>query len=67
VYLLERFAGQKLSYEQVKEKSYQETPSIDKHYRQALQALRKEGRISVTPISSKTERGLRGHDFIAFP
>ena len=66
VYLLERFAGQKLSYEQAKEKSYQETPSIDKHYRQALQELRKEGKISVTLVSSKTERGLRGHDFIAF-
>jgi len=66
-YLLERFARQKLSYEQVKEKSYQETPSIDKHYRQALQELRKEGKISVTPVTSKTERGLRGHDFIAFP
>jgi len=67
VYLRGRFAGQKLSYDQVKEKSYQETPSIDKHYRQALQELRKEGKISVTPVSSKTERGFRGHDSITFP
>ena len=66
IYLLQRFAGETLTYEQVKERSYQETPSIDKHYRQTLQELRKEGKISVTPVSSK-KRGLKGSDLITFP
>lgn len=65
-YLLQRFAGETLTYEQVKERSYQETPSIDPHYRRALQGLRKEGKISVTPVSSK-KGGLKGSDLITFP
>ena len=66
-YLLQRFAGETLTYEQVKERSYQETPSIDEHYRRALKELRGEEKIAVKPVSSKTERGLGGHDLITFP
>ena len=68
--LLEKFAGETLTYDEIQEKMcfpwYEEPPYIDKHYRQALKELEKEYQIKVERITSKT-RGLRGRDKIAFP
>lgn len=64
-YLLERFRGQKLAYDKVREESW-ETPFIDKHFREALKELIKEDKINISPVTSKTERGLRGQDKITF-
>ena len=65
-YLLKRFNSQTLTYDQILEKSYLETTMIDKHYREALKDLEKEGKIFINRVSSKTEHGLRGNDKVSF-
>ena len=64
-YLLGHFAGRQLTYDEIQEESW-ETPFIDKHFREALKELRKKDKINATPVTSKTERGLRGQDKITF-
>lgn len=70
-YLLERFKGKSLSYEEIQEQIcdpwYTEPPYIDKHYREALKELEKEGKVRIRRIASKTKKGLRDKDFITFP
>jgi three-Cys-motif partner protein len=65
-FLLERFKGQRLTYDEVMEKSYMDTPFVDKNYRKALKDLEDEGRIRVRRVTSK-ERGLSEEDLISFP
>ena len=69
-YLMERFEGKSLEYEEIQEQVctpwYTEPPYIDKHYRKALKELEKEKKIKVTRISSRTKRGLGGKDKIIF-
>jgi three-Cys-motif partner protein len=64
-FLVQRFKGQTLSYDEIEEKSYLETRFIDKHYREALKELEKEGKIKINRISSKRS-GLKGSDRITF-
>jgi hypothetical protein len=64
-FLVQRFKGQTLSYEDIEEKTYLETRFIDKHYREALKELEKEGKIKINRISSKRS-GLKGSDIITF-
>ena len=70
-YLLEKFAGQTLTYDQVQESAchpwYAEPPYIDKHFRQALKELENEDKVKIDRITSKTPRGLSGNDRIFFP
>jgi len=70
-YLLEKFKGETLTYEEIQEKVcepwYSEPPYVDKHYRQALKELKSENKIGVEPVTSKTEKGLSGADRITFP
>jgi len=69
-YLMERFKGKSLEYEEIQEQVctpwYTEPPYIDKHYRKALKELGKEKKIKADRISSKTKRGLGGKDKITF-
>lgn len=69
-YLLERFKNKSLSYEEIQEQVcepwYTEPPYIDKHYREVLKELEKEGKVSIKRITSKTQRGLIGKDVITF-
>jgi len=65
-FLVSRFSGETLAYNQVLEQSYMDTPFIDKHYREALKSLEGEGNILVKRITSKTELGLSGNDRITF-
>ena len=70
-YLLERFKAESLTYDDIQEKVchpwYSEPPHIDKHFRQALKELEKEGKVKVNRVTSKTEKGLSGSDRIIFP
>ena len=70
-YLIERFKGETLTYDDIQETVcepwHSEPPYIDKHYRKALKALEKDGKIRVNRVTSKTTRGLRGNDIIIFP
>lgn len=70
-YLTNRFRGRTISYDKIKEEVcepwYEEPPYIDKHYRDALKELEKEGKIRVKRVTSKTQKGLSGKDMITFP
>lgn len=70
-YLLEKFKDETLTYDQVQEKIcdpwYSEPPYIDRHFRQALKELKKEHKIKIDRVTSKTARGLSGNDRITFP
>jgi three-Cys-motif partner protein len=64
-FLFQRFKRETLSYEDIEERTYLETCFIDKHYRETLKELEKEGKIKVNRISSKRS-GLKGNDRITF-
>jgi spore photoproduct lyase len=68
-YLLEKFKGKTLTYDEIQEKVcepwYEEPPYIDRHYREALKELEDEGKITVERVTSK-KRGLKGSDRITF-
>ena len=64
-FLVGRFKGQTLPYIEIEEKTYLETRFIDKHYREALKELEKEGKVEINQISSKRS-GLKGNDRITF-
>jgi len=70
-FLLKKFAGESLTYEDIQEKAcfpwYSEPPHIDRHYRETLKKLEEEGKIAVERNTSKTPRGLGGKDSIEFP
>lgn len=69
-YLLDRFKGKSVSYEDIQVQVctpwYTEPPYIDKHYREVLKELEKEGKIKIDRITSRTQRGLSGRDVITF-
>lgn len=64
--LPDHFAGRTLSFDQILEESW-DWPYLEKHYRAALKELRSQGIITVTPVTSKTSRGLQGKDGVCFP
>jgi len=68
-FLLSRFKGKVLTYEQVQMEAckpyYNEPPHVDKHYRKALKALEKEKKVLIERVSSK-ETGLKENDKIIF-
>jgi spore photoproduct lyase len=70
-YLLDRFKGNCLCYEEIQEQVctpwQTEPPYIDKHYRKALKELEKEKKVKIERITSKTKIGLSGKDLITFP
>jgi len=65
--ILTKFAARTMTYDSVQSESCMDTDLIDHHYRDALKELRRDGLITVKPITSKTERGLGGRDRITFP
>jgi three-Cys-motif partner protein len=69
-YFLERFKEKSLRYEEIQEQVctpwQTEPPYIDKHYREALKDLKKEGKIRVNRITSRTKKGLWGKAIITF-
>ena len=65
--LATRFSGRKISFEDLRDECCDDDELRDPEYRDALQELRREGMVVVTPVTSKTNRGLRGDDLITFP
>ncbi len=68
--LLARFAGQTLAFDDIMEAMChpwnEEPPFIEKHYREVVKQLVKDGLASVTPVTSKTGRGLQKMDRVSF-
>jgi three-Cys-motif partner protein len=67
--LLARFAGQTLTFDAIMETMCypwnSEPPFIEKHYREVIKALEKDGSVSIRRISSKRS-GLKGNDLVTF-
>ena len=65
--LLSKFSGRAVSFEDICNECCDDNNLPDREYRTALKGLRDEGRIVVTPVTSKSIRGLGGNDLITFP
>ncbi len=66
-FFLTRFSNEKLTYDQLIERSLDETPYPEKYYRSALKELEADQVIVVDRQSSKTEKGLSRLDLMTFP
>jgi len=67
-FLLGKYSGanQELTFDMVIEQNIDEVPYLESEFRTALQELRKEKTVKVKPVTSRTDRGLKGNDIIAF-
>ena len=63
--LLETFKGQTRTFAEIQEQTWN-LPFIEKHYRAAIKDLKNAGMVQITPIASKTEKGLKGPDRVTF-
>jgi len=71
-YLLDYFQGRVVTFDDICDELYpvsrhQISKYIDTDYRKALKILRKDGKIRVDSVTSKTPRGLQGKDLVYFP
>lgn len=64
-FLTQNYTGKQIGYEQLREDTWY-LPFIDKHYRSVIGQLKKEGKVDVQAVTSKTPRGLQGNDRISF-
>jgi hypothetical protein len=63
--LLRIFAGREIPFDSIREETWN-LPFVERHYREAIQKLRSDGIVIVTPITSK-KSGLREKDMVRFP
>ncbi len=60
-----QFLDRKMSFDDIREETWR-LPYIEKHYRQVIQDIRKNDLVAITPVDSKTDRGLKGRDIVWF-
>lgn len=63
--LREQFRNRRVSFDDIREETWR-LPFIEKHYRKVIQELRRNDLVDVTPVDSKTDRGLTGRDIVWF-
>jgi hypothetical protein len=63
--LLREYVGKEVEFDQIREETW-DLPFIEKHYRSVVKQLEKEGLVEITPVSSKTNRGLKKRDRVRF-
>ena len=63
--LLREYVGKEVEFDQLREETW-DLPFIEKHYRSVVKRLKKEGLVEITPVSSKTDRGLKKRDRVRF-
>jgi three-Cys-motif partner protein len=63
--LLREYAGKQVEFDQLREETW-DLPFIEKHYRSVVKQLKEEGLVQITPVSSKTDRGLKKRDRVRF-
>lgn len=63
--LLRSYLGKEIEFDRLREETW-DLPFIEKHYRSVVKQLEKEGRVTITRVSSKTDRGLGGRDLVRF-
>jgi three-Cys-motif partner protein len=68
-FLLRRFSGRTLAFDDIREQSchpwYEEPPHIEKHYREVIKQLEEDGAVHIRRISSK-KFGLKERDEVSF-
>jgi hypothetical protein len=62
---LRSYLGKEIEFDRLREETW-DLPFIEKHYRSVVKQLEKEGRVTITRVSSKTNRGLGGRDLVRF-
>lgn len=65
-YLLNKYSNTKISFYDIIEENIDEVPYLESDIRSALKELRKEGRVEVKHITSKTENSIQDKDLIIF-
>jgi len=63
--LMQEYAGKEIEFDQLREETW-DLPFIEKHYRSVVKKLKEEGLVEITPVSSKTDRGLKKKDRVRF-
>ncbi len=65
VALREKYCGEVREFDLIREETW-DLPFIEKHYRAVVKQLKEDGLVKVTPITSRTARGLGGKDRVRF-
>jgi len=63
--LLREYVGKEVEFDHLREETW-DLPFIEKHYRSVVKQLKQEGLVTTTPVTSKTDRGLRERDRVRF-
>lgn len=63
--LMREYIGRQVEFDRLREETW-DLPFIEKHYRSVIKGLKKQGLVEVTPVSSKTNRGLKKRDRVRF-
>lgn len=61
--LRDRYACTEISFDALREDTWR-LPFTEKRYRSVIKTLRARGLAEIQPVTSKTERGLSGHDIV---
>lgn len=63
--LLREYAGKQIEFDRLREETC-DLPFIEKHYRSVVKQMKEEKLVEITPVSSKTDRGLQKKDRVRF-
>jgi three-Cys-motif partner protein len=63
--LMQEYAGKEIEFDRLREETW-DLPFIEKHYRSVVEQLKEEDLVEITPVSSKTDRGLKKKDRVRF-
>jgi three-Cys-motif partner protein len=64
-FLIREYSGATIAFDRLREETW-EMPYIEKHYRSVIKQMKQDGLVEIHPVTSKTERGLSGDDWINF-
>lgn len=64
--LISKYSGREMSFTEIVEDIIDETLFIEKDIRTAIKEMKKEGSVSISPVTSKTGNGLQGDDMVSF-
>ncbi|KGA94496.1 hypothetical protein LptCag_1926 [Leptospirillum ferriphilum] len=64
-FLTQRYHGKKIPFDTLREETW-DLPFIEKQYRSAIKKMRNENLLAINPVTSKTDRGLKGQDLVLF-
>lgn len=64
--LTSKYSGKETTFVDIVESVIDETLFLEKDIRAAIKEMKKEGLVNTTPVTSKTDRGLKGDDIVTF-